>query len=397
MSTVTERSLLGRLWFYARVGSAADGESEDDAESESHPEADGVAPGADETEVVGVATAVTEPPKRRRTRALENFTTEALAGALRSDPRPMLEVLAEHALCERPLPTVISVATQVVVPGNEKRHLDLVLGLRAGDGSTAHVWIEAKVHAPVSGDQLRVYAGASRALRANDGSPRHVVWLGPDSPPSRVSRHLDGVLRWQELADAATRVRAGWLWRDLNTFLKEHGMTEDRAYPISAREATILEDARRMFLKAEVVLSAVNSWARKTITEWPEGHWWKDGQVRGAVLGQLAASAELALFDGSDHPIYVRYGFAADRGEASLFVRVVLKHPGDQAVKARALAAVAPQLPGWERPDDPKIVLETSTRAVTVARQEDAEDWFKQRFQQLRTAGFFDFALRAGT
>lgn len=365
------RSLLGRLWSYA-ASSGVGGPAADALESASEP--------------------LKLDPSIGQKRALENFTSEALAGAIRRDARPLLEVLAEKGLLMRPVPLEASVETQVPVPTRPERHLDVVVRVLLRDSSRAEIWLENKIHAPVSGDQLRVYRKALDSQSADDVQ-RFLVWIGPDEPADAHAPYVHKSVRWQSIVDAVARARTDWLWSDLVDFLKENGMTYRNAYPISAREASVLEDAQHLFLKTHAVLQAVNNWAIGAISEWDESHWWKPGQVKGTLLTSLLDRGELILHDGSGYKAYLEYGAATHAGEAWFVVRVVAKSKGDQAIATRVIEALSSTLDNWEQPRGGNVILETGTRAVRVDRQEDAEAWFETELLRLREAAFFKLAM----
>src|SRR3990172_8056806 len=86
--------------------------------------------------------------------AIENFTTEALAGAIRADPRPFLLALRRHDLVRAAPLTDLDVLTQVVMPGTGI--LDLVVV--SASPELPELWIEVKVDAAESGRQLDAYA-----------------------------------------------------------------------------------------------------------------------------------------------------------------------------------------------------------------------------------------------
>jgi len=342
--------------------------------------------------------------RSRFNRALENFTTEALAGAVRLDPSPLLEVLAERGICPRPLPKEVEIKTQVALRIDSRRHVDAVVWLRSQDARPSQVWIEAKVHAPPSGDQLEVYRDAACADQVRDGVTRSLVWLGPEDPPEDQQKYLTTWVRWQTLADAVVRagmaLRAGaaWYWVDLVAFLKENGMTDDRTYPISAREATVLEDTRRLWLKTRAALLGVNEWGIETITEWPAATYFytTPGRLKGELRDCLVDHGELLLRHGSMHAVYLKYGVAPYRGEASLVVRVVTNRAKDLALRSTILAALEPVLSAtdWTTPGDGSVVAQATARAVNFERQEDAVGWFTDRLAELRRVDFYNLVKR---
>jgi hypothetical protein len=128
---------------------------------------------------------------------LENFTTEALAAAIREQPTPFLATLAEHGI-PAALPsarTSVLVTTQEAVAG--VGIVDLVVRLFDGTSLRQEVWVEVKVWAPESGDQLARYR--AHLLSRPDGDRCTLVTLGP--------RRLDGAvpwIAWQALRDVNT-------------------------------------------------------------------------------------------------------------------------------------------------------------------------------------------------
>lgn len=179
----------------------------------------------------------------------ENFTTEALAGAIRSDPQPMLAALARHGIIDPDAVDTCDPYTQAFHPGAGT--IDLMLQLSVG-GEAREVWVEVKVDAPESGVQLDNYQAF---IDAGD-LPRELIVLAKDSLAGRESMTT---LRWREVASlASTLAPDSRPWSDLVTYLEEIGMTEHSTYPISLREAASLEDAWGLFQKAASAILAVN-------------------------------------------------------------------------------------------------------------------------------------------
>src|SRR5687767_6719340 len=87
--------------------------------------------------------------------ATENFTTEALASCIRSDPRPMLRLL-ERASVVASADEVSEVVVRTQVSYTGAGIIDLVLQLRLPD-AFQEVWMELKVLAGESGRQLDNY------------------------------------------------------------------------------------------------------------------------------------------------------------------------------------------------------------------------------------------------
>jgi hypothetical protein len=215
---------------------------------------------------------------------LENFTTEALAGAIRADPAPILDALGRRGIIAPDLVRDVAAFTQVYVSVADRYgYLDLMLQLELPPGPH-EVWFENKTGSPEGVGQLAFYRAVIDA-NAADGVERHLVALAPYAI-SRDQHHV--FVSWQEVATAARMHATSPFWHDLVEFLEEIGMTEESTLPVTAREAAAVTDAHRLFTKTKAVLTRVNAWAREHITDWPGDAWWKDGQIRGGMLRQFA-------------------------------------------------------------------------------------------------------------
>lgn len=98
--------------------------------------------------------------------ARENFTTEALAAAIRTDPAPFLEFFQGAGLMPIGPIARLELETQLVLPGTGV--LDLVLVAYVA-GVRRELWIEVKVLAGESGNQLDAYSGISTACMPTSG------------------------------------------------------------------------------------------------------------------------------------------------------------------------------------------------------------------------------------
>lgn len=90
------------------------------------------------------------------------------------------------------------IATQEVVPGVGT--VDLVLRAAEHAAVVLEVWVEAKVWAPESGDQLSRYQG--HLATRGDGVPRTLVVLGPR--PISTAAGIPWV-SWQDIRDEVSR------------------------------------------------------------------------------------------------------------------------------------------------------------------------------------------------
>jgi hypothetical protein len=157
---------------------------------------------------------------------LENFTTEALAAAIRSDGTPFLQVLGR---ADR---TVQKVTTQVQVRGGVV-DLELVLD----DGTV--FWIEVKAHAGESGDQVERYRAAAKRDHRN---PSLVMLC------KRPLRSDVPTLRWNHLRDAISS-NAHLRWIDLKHFIEDNAMADDFDAPITPHEMAAAMAAHTLLAK----------------------------------------------------------------------------------------------------------------------------------------------------
>jgi hypothetical protein len=181
----------------------------------------------------------------------ENFTTGALAGAIRHDPAPFLAVLGDAGLLAPSEVVRCQPFTQVAFAGAGT--IDLVLQVETL-ARVFELWIEVKVDAPESGDQLRSY---HRYIATHEHQLSRVLavlskdGLDTDLPLTQ--------LRWRDLARTIARQAAhDTVWADLADYLEEIRMTDGATFPITVREAAALEDAVSLVRKANAVLTIVN-------------------------------------------------------------------------------------------------------------------------------------------
>jgi hypothetical protein len=322
----------------------------------------------------------------------ENFTTEALAGAIRSDPRPLLYALARKGLFDPDDVVQCHPFTQVSFAGAGT--IDLLVQLEMGTG--AHeVWIEAKVDAPESGQQLRNYR---TFIDSHRELPRHLVVLAKDVLPSTVP-HTP--LRWREISQAARELaRDNLLWSDLRAYLEAIGMTDRSTYPVSLREAASLDDAFGMLQKALAVIKAVNE--RLPGLGYPD---WlhtsqagRTGWITTKVHDQFTRFGRMMIYDKGELRGKVFYGFQPQDGEAyaTIWIEVDPRRTAErEAVQKLARAGLNAS---WEQPLDHRwqLVIRRE-RAIAFGSEREAVDWFLGRFDELREAGLIDLLPNLGT
>lgn len=176
----------------------------------------------------------------------EDRLTEITAALIESDAGFAQRFVA--ALLKRETDgTNVSVRTQrpVAVDGTVRR-VDLQLVL-AGDQSTTTVWVEVKLDAPESGEQLVAYRKALHQYAGIEQSQllllvpshRRATFEHHVRPEHDAAKPVDALVTWQEVADGLVRpsgsAAAGaevtdWLVRQYLSYLQDCGAT-DRPLP----------------------------------------------------------------------------------------------------------------------------------------------------------------------
>lgn len=330
---------------------------------------------------------------------LENFTTTALAMAIRYDPRPMIGALKAveipggnglQPLVECPevplaafdleLSRVASAvpSTQTWLEASGDRttgYIDLELRLASEGGDALGViWIEAKVDANESGSQLCTYA---RHAALHDTVPRLVVLA---RAPTR-----DGIpfLSWSDLVDAWRETAdADSTWSILVEFLLEERIASVAA-PVGFPG------------KVELAETAFEVNGRSK-ARWPDAvsvlSWRQPGRLRTEILklverlesephgrgGEVVASGGL-----------LRWGIRPDGDSWVWTLYVTPRNHQRVPLEADDLIRVAEegQLPAeWVRREGTSIVLERTT-AADGRRRDQIVDWFDAGLAQLERAG----------
>lgn len=271
-------------------------------------------------------------------------------------------------------------STQEVVSG--VGIVDLVA--RAIDGSDieAEVWVEAKVWAAESGDQLS--RNQRHLAGQQDGTPRSLVVIGP-----RPVGSADGApwVSWQSIRDEVARsADVNPLWREFSTFLEERNVADVSNDPVTAREAASMVDAHNLFRKATKVLTDVNALGQQ---QWPAWGWGGKDQITQSILGQFQRHSRFTIFTGSK-PIYLVLGYTdlSGTGEAHLTVWVE-SDPRKADLRMDILKAA--ENGGldvtWVRRLDSWQALGRTQRAAMVDGPEASIAWFAARLSELASAG----------
>jgi hypothetical protein len=321
---------------------------------------------------------------------LENFTTEALGAAIRGQPAPFFDALRQHGvIAARPKGTLVLVVTQEVVPG--VGIIDLTMRVYQGGELEQEIWIESKVWAGESGDQMARY---QRHLATRpDGERCILMVLGPRPIGTTVAPWLS----WQALSDSLTKSGGlSQLWTELCEFLREVGVADETSEPVSAREAASLRDAHSLFRKATKVLTDVNDLGKQ---RWPDWGWGGRDQVTQIILGQFQRHARFTI-STSSRPGYLVIGFtdlyATGEAHLTVWVETDPKKPViRQGVVAAGEAGVLDA--SWLRRLDTWQALSKTQRAATVEGSEATVLWFERCLDELALAGIGPTAGVAGS
>lgn len=309
--------------------------------------------------------------------ALENFTTEALAGAIRHDATPMLTVLREAGVLSSEA-TIEATLTQVTVRG--VGIIDLELHVRA-EGACI-VWIEVKVNAGESGDQL------DRYIRYASERPELDIRLvtlarGPVRPTVRA-------MTWRSLR-AASRSSTSPFWTDLGLFLEEIAMADDHDTPFTSVDAASLGPALALVRKAERLVTAVAIHANASFPAW---NWPTDtNEVRKQLAAQFVNHGRYVIVNRLVVPAWCFFGIVPGADGAQLCV-VLEARPKATEVRRRLLAATADLPTHWERVPAGWPLLRARVPLLEHAQHDAAVEWSRDRIDELACAGVFELSVR---
>jgi hypothetical protein len=318
--------------------------------------------------------------------ATENFTTEALAACIRSDPAPILHVLERAAVIASSAEvTEVVPYTQVAYSGAGVIDLVLQIGLR---DRGLEVWVEVKVAAGESGNQLQNYRTSINARRA-DLRP---VLVTVARYPIRPDPWLIWI-PWQSIRREAAKATQPY-WRDFAEFLQEVQMADEFDEPITSREAASLPASAQLMGKVARILWPVLETAAD---RWPESPWTasEDDLRKNLALWFRQRGRFTAQMHG-----YVRRGAWLDIGvwegdEPELGVTVVTE-PKSLDVRTAVIAIAdnnglpptwARQLSGWH-------AVSIRSRLIGFSDHDAARGWLLARLEELGSAGLLSLIGR---
>lgn len=324
----------------------------------------------------------------------ENFTTEALAAAVREDPAPLLAALQrlyeargdQEAQALLPARLQLDVATQVTLDSG--RRIDFRAICKE---PSLQIWIEVKVHSGESGEsQLSDYLHEARKH-----PPSRVVLLGRED--LRPDLQDLAFLSWQALYDAVTpefAQHSTW-WRELKHFLKELRMADSYEIPVTAEELTAFSHWRALFGKVRRILQPVAEHLEKLqpSSDWPN----KDGELSRQLNEMFERWNVLMMYNKRPD------GWGLNVGVVS---RVVGDGPVEPCLgmaiwvekdpkKHEAMRAACASLPApWRRKEDGLCEVSRPLREFTANHHQDAIDFLKARANELKAANILALLSR---
>ena len=313
-------------------------------------------------------------------RPLENFTSTALAIAISHDGRPMIEALrrVNRAGHEGPAAPVLDLfskpgKTPPVIAADVQKtlwrdgtlrlgYLDLVVSVRDADGRESAIWVEIKVDAWESGDQIPVYLGHAERL-----SPRpDVITLGRTKITDKVP-----FLTWLDVVDAIESIsNPHYTWVSLREFLLEYKIVRPRIRVMPIDAVACID-----------VIVEVNERMRVVWQGMGPNMTWAETQLR-KMLARIS-DAELVASAG---PLI--YGLVSIDGLWQWCLRVtVAKNYGRVRLDPRQVLEDAQRLPDdWIRQPDHIEVLERILPAGVRTSHDEIAQWFDEGLRQLRDA-----------
>lgn len=317
--------------------------------------------------------------------ALENFTTEALAAAIRIDPAPLVVALRFVGVA---VPagevTVRDVQTQVGV--GDAGILDLILLLRS-NGEETEFWFEVKCYAAESGNQLTKYR-AHIAARPRGLQPLLVVLAREPLPGHEDLPWLSWQALWRATDRKGTRTPA---WQDFRRFLEEIGMANRFDSTITAHEASAQTDAFVLLHKMENVLEPVVAHVARLTPklQWPPSR----TKLRAMLTRNFRDWGNFTVACPHTYRAGMSFGAYKDdeTRESWAGVRVWCSSAKDLAVRRQLvdLADTAKISDVWERApaDDEGAALVVYARLAAFNALPELSAWFTARFDELQAAG----------
>lgn len=345
--------------------------------------------------------------KDSRFGAAENFTTEALAGAIRMNPEPFMSWLTDEG----------------VLPARSKYHdvetqryekegiLDLVLHTSTPD-KPHRLIVEVKVDAGQSGDQLRRYGQVvERWICEGYDCPRTVILSR--EPIDKDHTHLS----WHSLRRQLARSsNADGLWPAFAAYLTERKLSDSHDDPMTLTEAESLVPSSQLLDKMTRILHELLDDLRKGPSQlqqfaawFPKSERGSRQSVRSRIDFQFTRHRRAVIYpklNGQMPMLMVFIGIWEPPHESETRIGVWLETAPredrlrkDVANEASRVGLTAlgwqedrtpgawPILSSWE----PLIGLASPEGAVS---HENARAAFRRRLDELLDSGMLDYVLR---
>lgn len=318
----------------------------------------------------------------------ENFTTEALAAAVREDPTPLIAALrtlyeargdqeAQDLLKKISAPPQLQVSTQVTLDSGRR------IDFRAiSKEPSLQIWIEVKVHSGESGQG----ALPDYLHEARQHAPSRVVLLGRED--LRPDLQDLAFLSWQALCDEVPPAAPTW-WRELKQFLEEEGMADGYETPVTPKELEAFFHFHDLFGKVRRILLPVALHLNKcqSSSGWPQNN----KHLTKQLNHKFGNSKYFAMYD-KGHKQWGHMAVGLLRRTATdgtpdpwlgLWVRV--KDKSKQPADLNAAVARLPEL--WTSAGDTVCRAGRPLREFQADHHQDAIDFLKARIDELKDAG----------
>lgn len=255
-------------------------------------------------------------------------------------------------------------------------YLDLVLDVLDAQRGRSAIWVEVKVDAWESGNQLENYRDHAEHCAVRSRKPA-IITLGR----MRVSPHFP-CLKWSDIVDAIASVRdpdPHHTWLSLCEFLLDEKIVRPPVptAPIDRPDACI-----------EITID-VN---RRVRALWPSAgntFAWVDGRLRNSLKKLVEAQQDLL---GSAGPVV--YGLmSAGKGWEWRLVVTTARNYENVRLDAQEMLrdAEVGRLPAdWVRYTDRSDVLERRLPPGTLTSHDEIVAWFEEGLRQLRDAKILD-------
>jgi hypothetical protein len=319
--------------------------------------------------------------------AKENYTTEVLRAAIETDARPLRDALKAGVRIDVASTSVVSVETQFAIA--TAGIVDMVLSFVDADLRRT-VWIEVKVDAGESGDQLANYARFISSLP--EGHRPTLIVLGP-----KLLRDGVPLLKWQVVRDAIVRSgTASPYWLDLKTYLEEIRMADNYDEPVTGVEAQALAPARNLVGKLARILTP---FALEADAVWRGAGWPPtESKVVDTLLQKFEEKGTLTIANDAGRHAGLSAGLYHDPATGDAWLGLWIWMNPRKVAERRALLDMAPPLSAlgdeWHRDEAEWELLGAYRRLVEISTHAEGTSWLRAKLVQLRDAGLLDLVAR---